>query len=277
MPQLIVNADDFGESPFVNAAVILAFRRGIVTSASLMVTGQAFDQAVALARANPDLRVGLHVVLLHGRPCLPPQTIPHLVDDRGRFPEDPVAAGVRWFLQPGVRQQVRQEVRAQVERFLTTGLVLDHLDSHYHFHIHPVIFDALLEVAEEVGVPGIRLPMEPWRFSLHLDRSDLPRKLAYAVEFGLLSRHLRPRLTGRRLLLAEGTFGLLQTGSISVRYLLGLLHRLPEGTYELYAHPRLDTRAGLRELMALISPRVRQAIQVRGIRLTTYSAIRPSS
>lgn len=270
--QLIVNADDFGKSPWVNAAIIAGYRRGIITSTSLIVTGEGFDEAVRLARANPELRVGLHVTLLHSRPCLPPQAIPDLVDTRGRLPEDPIVAGLRWFLKPAAHQQIRREVRAQVERFLATGLALDHLNSHLHFHVHPVIFDALLSVADEVGVPAIRLPVEPAWPSLWLDRSELPRKLVYVALFGLLSRRHRPHLAKQGYAVIDGTLGLLQTGNITEEYLLGLLRRLPRGTYELYAHPRLDTAAGLRELAALTSPRVRQTIQARDIHLTTYSA-----
>jgi len=271
MHQLIVNADDFGESPWVNAAIVLAHRRGIVTSASLMVTGDAFEQAVALARANPRLRVGLHVVLLHGRPCLSPASIPALVDIHGRFPTNPVVAGLRWFFQSDAHEQIRREVSAQVVRFLNTGLPLDHLDSHYHFHVHPVVFDALMDIAEEVGVPHIRLPVEPWGLSLRLDHSDLVRKLAYVTEFSLLARRHRQRLEARGFPVIDGLFGLLQTGNLNESYLLGLLERLPPGTYELYAHPRLDTAAGIRELCVLLSPRVRRVIRERGIRLTTYS------
>lgn len=273
MRQLIVNADDFGESPLVNAAVIHAFRRGILTSTSLMVTGAACDQAVALARAHPGLRVGLHVVLLHGRSCLPAEAIPDLVDAQGRFPASPVAAGVRWFFQPAAREQIRREVYAQVERFLAAGLSLDHLNSHLHFHVHPVVFAALLDVAEEVGVPYVRLPVEPWGLSLRLDRGDLARKLVYALQFGLLARWLRPHLQARGFPTLDGVFGLLQTGNISERYLLGLLRILPEGTFELYTHPRLDSAAGLRELHALTSARVRSAIVAHNIRLITYSAL----
>lgn len=273
MRQLIVNADDFGENPWVNAAIVLAHRAGIVTSTSLMVTEDAFEQAVALAHANPRLRVGLHVVLLHGRACLPPASIPALVDAHGRFPTNPVVAGLRWFFQAEAHEQIRREVSAQVVRFLNAGLPLDHLDSHYHFHVHPVIFDALVDVAEEIGVPHIRLPVERWALSLRLDRSALPRKLAYVVEFSLLARRHRRCLQERGFPSIDGVFGLLQTGNLHERYVIGLLQHLPPGTYELYAHPRLDTAAGIRELRVLLSPRVRQVIRERSIRLTTYSEL----
>lgn len=210
-----------------------------------------------------------------GRACRP-QVIPDLVDTRGRLPDDPFVVGLRWFLQPAVQEQIRREVRAQVERFLASGLTPDHLNSHHHFYVHPVVFQTLLDMAEELGVRHIRLPRQPWWFSLRLDWRDAPRKLAYAVLFELLARYYRPRLMARGLAVTDGTFGLLQTGNISEEYLSALLCRLPEGMYELYTHPRLDTAAGLREVRALISPRVRGLIQKRTINLTTYSAVSAS-
>lgn len=269
--QLIVNADDFGETAAVNAAVVLAHRQGLVTSASLMVTGDAWEQAVALARAHPRLRVGLHVVLLYGRPCLPPEQVPLLVGPNGEFPRNPLLASLRWFFLPAAREQVRREVWAQVERFQQTGLPLDHLNAHLHFHVHPVVCDVLLEVAERVGVRGVRLPAEPWRVSLPLDRRHLSRKLGYVVTFGLLARFYRPRFAARGVVHADGVFGLLQTGEVDAAYLERLMERLPDGAYELYMHPRLDTAGGLRELEALLSPRVRAAAERRGVRFTTYT------
>lgn len=270
MRQLIVNADDFGASPAVNAAIIKSFTEGIVTSASLMVTGEAFEEAVALARDHPGLAVGLHVVLLSGRACLPSARIPHLVDAQGCLPENPLTAGIHWAFSRAARRELRQEIDAQVERFVATGLPPDHLNSHRHFHVHPVVFSLLREAAERLGVRHIRLPAEPWRFSLALDRRGLLQQLPYIAAFGLLGAWYRPRLPHHGI---DGVFGLLRTGRIDEDYLIRLLRSLPEGRYELYTHPRLDTEQGRRELAALLSPQVRQIVQERRIALLTYSQL----
>ncbi len=267
---LIVNADDFGENEAVNRAIIDAYRRGIVTSTSLMVTGDAVEDALEQARSHPGLRVGLHVVLMLGRPCLPPADIPALVTPAGTFPTDAMSAGLRWFLSLAAREQIRREVWAQVACFQRTGLPLDHLDAHLHFHIHPAVFDVLMEVMNEVGVRRLRLPVEPWRISLPLDARHLGRKVGYIIAFGLLARVYRRRLREGRVFCPQAVFGLLQTGDISETYLLRLIPRLPAGVVEFYAHPRYDTAAGLRELHALVSPRVRAAVERRDILLTTY-------
>ncbi len=269
MPRLIVNGDDFGAAPAVNAAIAEAFRAGILTSASLMVTGEAVDEAVALARELPGLRVGLHVVLLSGRSCLPPEEAPHLVDAQGRFPENPLAAGVRWAFSAAARRELRREVAAQVARFQATGLPADHLNSHRHFHVHPLVFDLLEEASRQLGGPPIRFPAEPWRLALMVDRRYARQQIGYALVFGLLAAAYRRR-RGVVSPGVDGVFGLLRTGTIDETYLVRLLQRLPEGCFELYLHPRLDTAQGRRELTALCSLRVRQVIAERRIVLTTY-------
>ena len=270
--RLVVNADDFGDSPGANAAIIAAHRDGIVTSASLMVTGSAFEDAVDLARSFPSLGVGLHLVLIGDRPCLPPERIPDLVDRAGRFPDNPVTAGLRWWVRPAARDQLRAEVEAQVDRFLKTGLPLDHLNSHLHFHVHPTVFPLVLEAAEAVGVRRVRLPVEPW-FSLRVDFTDPGRKITYALIFGLFGRLYRRRLLERGFLILDGVFGLYQTGRLTEAYLERLLGMLPAGRFELYTHPRFDNPAGRAEFEALTSPKIREVIVRRGINLTTFSAL----
>lgn len=273
LKQLIVNADDFGESPFVNAAIMRAYLQGIVTSTSIMTTGASFDQAVSLAQANPDLRVGLHLVFIDNYSLLPHEDIPDLVDLQGRFPTSTVRTGFYWMAHPKIWKQIRMELRAQLERFLDTGLPLDHINGHYHFHIHPVIFHLLLEEIVDLKLVNLRLPIESIRPSLLIDHNDLYRKLGYILKFILISIYHRHQLTIRKYRTINGVYGLFQTGGISEDYLLSLLCRIPKGTYELYAHPRLDKQSGIQELKALTSPYVKQKILEQNIHLTTYSHI----
>ena len=120
--RVIVNADDFGQSTGVNRGIIEAHEHGIVTSASLMVTGDAYDEAVALAHENPRLGVGLHLTLICGRACLASQEIPGLATDQGLFPDNPVDAGVKYFFKQSLRPQLEREIAAQIRKFETTGL-----------------------------------------------------------------------------------------------------------------------------------------------------------
>jgi chitin disaccharide deacetylase len=271
--RLIVNADDFGGSALHNTAIMQAHLNGILTSTSLMVTGDAFAQAVELARATPSLRIGLHITLLQDRPCLPASQIPDLVCG-GRFMPDPLTASRHWLTRPAARRQILFEVRAQLERFLETGLPLDHINGHFHFHIHPWIFSALMELMEEYGLTHyVRIPTEPLWPALALDRSSLLRKVGYIAKFNLPSLYYRLHLHKRGLPTIDGVLGLFQTGHITTQYLVQLLERAPVGTYELYAHPRLNSVKALGELNALTAPEVRDVIKARNIRLTTYSQL----
>ena len=137
MKRLIVTADDFGLAPAVNEAVEQGHRRGILSAASLMVAAPAAADAVARAKRLPKLGVGLHLVLVDGRPVLPPAEIPDLVGPDGRFLADPFRAGVKIFRNPAARRQMEREMRAQLEAFHATGLALDHVNAHHHFHTHP--------------------------------------------------------------------------------------------------------------------------------------------
>ena len=124
--RLVVNADDFGRSASINEAVIQAHQDGILTSASLMVNEPALEEAVALARKNPRLGVGLHLALSHGHSILPPEKIPGLVNSSGEFSDRAAATGLRYFMHRELRAQLRDEIQAQFTKFCATGLALDH-------------------------------------------------------------------------------------------------------------------------------------------------------
>ena len=159
--RLIVTADDFGLALPVNAAVEEAHTRGILSAASLMVGAAAAADAVERARRLPGLRVGLHVVLVHGRPVLPPDEVPGLVDRRGEFSGRLVRAGFAYFFKPAVRRQLAAEIRAQFEAFRATGLALDHVNAHNHMHLHPTLSRLILEIGRDYGLRAVRVPAEP--------------------------------------------------------------------------------------------------------------------
>src|SRR5262245_49119329 len=150
--RLIVNADDFGISETVNEAVICAFTEGVLTSCSLMVTGAAFEHAVRLAHAHPGLAVGIHLVTVRGRAVLPTAEIPTLVDAAGNFAAHSIVAGLKYYFSPQARRELHRELSAQFEKFAATGLRLSHIDGHLHMHVHPVVFQAAVELGIRYGV-----------------------------------------------------------------------------------------------------------------------------
>ncbi len=272
---LVVNADDFGTSTSVNTAVIDAHRRGVLRSASLMVTGAAADEAVAMARAAPGLAVGLHLVLVQGRAASTRRQAPDLVDDEGRLPGDPVAFGLRLAFDRGLQRQVASEIEAQLALFAATGLPLSHVDGHLNFHMHPAVFPRLARAAAARGAHAIRVPRDDLRLALRHGRGRLAQKLVLAAAFGLLGGWARRRLPpGLRV--ADRVYGLFQSGTLSTAYVLDVIARLPPGTCELYGHPATD-RGGPAlgpnptDLATLCDPAVAAALRRAGVETTHFS------
>jgi hopanoid biosynthesis associated protein HpnK len=279
--RLIINGDDFGASKTINSAILLAHRQGVLTSASLMVTGQAVDEAVDLARRVPSLAVGLHVVLVDGLPSLSPEQIPHLVGPDGRFPASPVVAGLRCMASHAAREELRRELECQFERFSASGLLFDHVDSHMHFHIHPVVFPLVLSLAVQFGVCGLRIPRDDLSLAFRYAPAHPFQKVVWAGFYRTMSRLYRSKAKQSRLVVPERVCGLLQSGSMHEAYVLNLLQNLHAGLVELYFHPDqaeggppLGPNPG--DLATLLSPSIRQVIAQRGLELTTYSRQRGS-
>ncbi len=266
--RLIVNADDFGLSPAVNAAVVRAHREGILTSASLMVNEAGLDEAVKLARENPRLGVGLHLTLLRGHSALPPERIPGLVNGRGEFSNRPAGTGLVYFFKRSLRPQLRAEIHAQFARFRATGLALDHVNGHLHLHLHPVIFSILMEDSAKLGFRRLRLTRDCLSRSRGMSRGHWFYRVSHAAIYAWLSRRARAPLRRRGIQHAQITFGLLQNARVDEAYVLKLLPELPAGNSELYSHPSLDNFK--HEFNALISPRVRELVKQLGVELIRY-------
>ncbi|MGO4332014.1 hopanoid biosynthesis-associated protein HpnK [Cupriavidus sp. 2TAF22] len=251
---LIVTADDFGLHPSVNAGVELAHKDGVLNAASLMVGAPAAADAVRRARALPGLRVGLHLVLADGLATLPPERIPDLVDSGGRFGSAMARDGCRFFFLPGVRRQLAAEIRAQFEAFAATGLTLDHVNTHKHFHLHPTVLTLVLRIGREFGLSAMRLP------------SDLNAPLLLRPWLGLL----RWRLDAAGIAHNDYVVGMEQSGRMDEAAMLSILATLPPGVGEIYLHPAglsgsavsptMDGYRNADELAALLSPRVRAAL-----------------
>lgn len=276
--QIILNADDFGRTPAVNAAVVQAHRQGVLTSTSLMVTAEAAGEAVELARTMPELAVGLHLVVVGGKAALSHRQAPHIVDNQGRFSDDPFRAGLRYAFSPTARQELAREIEAQFERFAATGLPLSHVDGHMHMHMHPTVMALLLPLAVQYGAGGIRVPRDDLWLGLRYDRRCAGTKITWAVVFGLLARAQMRLIRSHSLAVADRVYGLMQTGQMSEDYLIWLLRRISVPTAEIYLHPStvplgepLGPNPG--DLAALLSPGVREIIARQGIQLTTYPAL----
>lgn len=258
-------ADDFGLSVAVNEAVELAHREGVLDAASLMVAGEAAEDAVARARANPALLVGLHVVAVEGPAVLPPRQIPDLVDAAGRFPSAQARLGVRYAVSSAARAQLHLEIRAQYAAFAATGLALDHVNAHKHMHLHPFVARCVIDAGREFGLRAIRVPAEPPRV---MAACGVPAN-AGARALHAWTRVLR-RMAGRaRLATTDSCFGIAWSGHMTTERLLRLADNLPPGPVEIYCHPAARRDPLLDRLMpdyeheaelaALLDPRVAAA------------------
>jgi chitin disaccharide deacetylase len=230
-----------------------------------MVGAPAAAEAVELARRLPALAVGLHLALVDAEPVLPPSAVPDLVDGRGRFRANMALSGAAMFFLPHVRRQMRAEIRAQFEAFRATGLELDHITAHKHFHLHPSILSAVIELAKEFGASAIRAPLEPQGV---LARIEGERPGLTASALAPLARIQRVLLKRADIAAPDQVFGLAWSGAMTHSRLQGLIAHLPEGVTEIYTHPATSSgfagaAPGYRyreELAALTSPALRRQI-----------------
>ena len=284
MKQLIVNADDFGLTIGVNTGIVRAFREGILTSTTLMAGGAAFLDAVEQAKANPELGVGCHLVLVGDRAVAPREAVSSLVDRNGHLPKSLlslVAKLARGRIRIG---EIENEFRAQILHLREAGIEPSHLDTHKHTHSIPQVMDAMMRVAQESGILRVRKPYEHARHGAAATKRNGNTRLRQRA-LSAASRTTAPRFG--RLVRETGVrtpdyfYGIHLTGSLSGEALLEILEALPEGSSELMSHPglcdselqQLPTRLKHQrelELAALLNPAARRVVERQGIRLISY-------
>jgi hopanoid biosynthesis associated protein HpnK len=245
MQRVVFTADDFGLTESVNEAVERAHRAGALQAASLMVAAPAAADAVRRAHALPNLRVGLHLVVIEGPAILPPSEIPDLVDADGQFPADQLRLGINYFARPRIRRQLAAEIRAQFAAFAGTGLKLAHADAHKHMHLHPTVGRLMLDIGREFGLDRVRVPAEP---------PAVLARCGTSVGVGAhalyqWSRLLRHQVRAAGMTTTDHCFGLAWSGHMTPDRLHRLLTELPDGDSEIYFHPATGRDATLRRLM----------------------------
>jgi hopanoid biosynthesis associated protein HpnK len=241
-----------------------------------MVGGNAAADAVARARRLPELCVGLHLVLVDGRPILPDVEVPGLVRGNATFDRNMVRAGIRFFLLPRVRRQLEAEIRAQFAAFCATGLPLDHVNAHKHMHLHPCVAGLIIEVGRDFGMKAVRVPYEP----VAVLRRAFPGERYRSPLYDFWTKVLQRRLRRAGLCVNDHVFGLAWSGGMVEDRILGLIEHLPDGVSEIYFHPAVERSSPLvasmpgcrhsEELATLTSPVVGRRITELGIRLVSY-------
>ncbi|HTT00481.1 MAG TPA: hopanoid biosynthesis-associated protein HpnK [Steroidobacteraceae bacterium] len=275
MKGLIVTADDFGAAAEVNEAVETAHRNGILSAASLMVGAPAAADAIARARRLPSLRVGLHLVLVEGRPLLPAARLNQLVEPSGMLRADMTSLGAALACNGAARRQLAAEIEAQFAAFQCTGLLLDHCNAHKHFQLHPLVGKLIATIGARFGLRAVRVPLEPTAVLRTLEPRTRALPTALTNPFAL---GLRRRMRRAGLLTADRTFGLRWSGQMSAQRLGGLIRALPSGLNEIYLHPATGAFDGCapgyryrEELAALTAPEVVTACGDPALRLGGFS------
>jgi predicted glycoside hydrolase/deacetylase ChbG (UPF0249 family) len=267
--QLVVNADDFGFTPDVNQGIVEAHRGGILTATTLMANGDAFDDAVRLARETPALDIGCHLVLVGGRSVVTGRPFPSTV---GRLLAAIASRQIR----------VYDELVAQLQGIASVGIHATHLDTHKHTHLAPPVLDAVARLSAEFGIRWVRRPFD---FPLRAAGGTGPplTRLASGA-MGLLRGRFQRVLTRHGCRTTDHFAGFQITGRLRTAELVQLLELVPEGTTELMCHPgrcgaalrQAPTRlkeSREEELEALMSAEARAALERNGIELVNYAGL----
>lgn len=264
--RLIINADDFGLTPGINRAIAELHQANALTSATLMATGTAFDDAVKIAHANPALGVGCHIVLTDGAPISPPHTIPTLLGQNKTTFRPSLSDFVQALLRGAIcEEEIEREAIAQIEKLQHASIRITHLDTHKHTHLFAAVTRPLLRAAERCSIRAIRNPFEP-KWNLALGHGSTLRGL----QVKLLSRlkpqfERQPPLHERNVLTTEGTVGITATGQLDAPTLRHILNSLPAlGTFELCCHPGYNDSA-----LAQVTTRLRTQRDVERTALLT--------
>jgi chitin disaccharide deacetylase len=276
----IVNADDFGLDPGINRGIVEAHCRGIVTSVSLMPTGDAFEQAIALAHKHKELSLGVHLTLVEGRPVLPAEKIPSLLTADGGFVKTPWGFLKRWSTGQIRLGEVKKELEAQVAKVADQGIRIDKLDSHMHLHLLPGIFQTVVEVGRKHRIKGIRLPREEFHWP---GLGCLAGSAKQVVLRCLASLHVR-RVRSAELFCPDYLCGVAESGQMTERALLRTLSSLKPGVTEVMVHPGYPDGALERwplsrryrrekELIALTSFQVKELVKRLQIELVSYRTV----
>ena len=242
MKQLIVNADDFGLHPLINAGIIKGHQEGFITSTSLMPSAPCWQEAVRLAKENPRLGIGVHLTLVGGVPSvLPKEQVSSLLDDDGLFLPDYVAFAKRYYSGAVKKAELEAELRAQFERALSCGVNITHIDSHQHTHVLPGINSLVLKLSNEYNIIRVRIPKEGYLFTGGF-QTGVGRLIGRSgLSFCADMAALRADSLGLRH--PQHFYGMLAGGHLNAQLIANILRQLPEGVSEIMTHPGLDSAA----------------------------------
>ena len=280
MSKLIVNADDFGLHSAVNAGIIDGHRRGIITSTSLMAGGEAFTEAVSMAKQNPKLGIGIHITLVGGvKPVCDSSEVSSLLTPEGVFPENYVEFIKRIYSGKINYSELRKEIHAQIAQIMDTGLRVTHIDGHQHLHVLPTVLPIVIEQAKSFGIHAIRIPDESTGFMNYMYS---PIRFLGKVSLSTVAANARSIIRNNCMTTTQYFWGMVNGGHINQKSLMGILKAVNKhsGTHELMVHPGSNSSTLSKlynwgyhwedELHALCSSHTRLYISQHDIELINY-------
>ena len=280
MKKLIINADDFALHPAINEAIINAHIQGVLTSTSILATGDYFQAAVSLASYYPKLSIGAHLCLVGGlKPITNPQLIPSLLDPKTkRFYDNYLIFTKKFFLKQIKLSEIELELSNQINFMRAHGLILTHIDSHQHLHVLPGINDVVVKIAQKNQITKIRLPHEnffftgnyPYTFARFLGRTIL----------SIFAKLSKKKFEAAQLTLPNSFFGMLAGGNLQEKYFLNILENITTETNEIMIHPGNNNKDLTRkfawqynwelELQTLLSSQVKEKLKEKNIALISF-------
>lgn len=280
--QVLFSADDFGLSVEVNEAIEIAHHQGVLSTANLMIGGAAAQDAIKRAKKMPNLRVGLHLVVIEGPAILPYSEIPLIINTDNQFPSDQLKMGIDYFFNKRIQYQLCREIKAQLQAFINTGLALDHVDVHKHMHLHPSVGKMLIKLSKEFNVRNIRVPHEPVQTLMAVDQTKYKENIGnILVQYW--TNILKYQLRRANMRYLDWCFGLSWCGHMNFERISKLLVHLPQGRSEIFFHPSIS-HTGLyqnlmpdyeptRELEALCHPDLPKILQENNITPITWDNV----
>ncbi|MFL5318639.1 MAG: carbohydrate deacetylase [Myxococcaceae bacterium] len=266
--ELVINADDLGLHPAIDRGILRCKRDGVLTSTTVLVTGRTAPEAIRAAN-DAGLGIGVHLCL---STSLRPASSASSIAPGGRFRRSWTEVVIAFARRQVRLTDVEEELRAQVALARKLGAKVDHLDGHQHLHALPGVAGIVRRIAREEKLP-IRAPIQR-------PRTAWVRAPGAAVKASILSALSLATLRDVPQLDGNGTF---EAGMLDEARLVELIRSLPDGRHEIGCHPgefpgsvEEDPAWQFgweREVAALTSTRVREALAQRGARLCTYGEL----
>jgi predicted glycoside hydrolase/deacetylase ChbG (UPF0249 family) len=284
---LIINADGYGFTAGITRAIEECVEFGTVRSLSANVNFPHADGLANLVRKHPDISVGCHVNPIVGRPVMPPEKVPTLVDEKGEFFYKSFMQ--RYFRGKIKLAELRAEMTAQLEKTRAlAGEAFSHVDFHMGLHRLPGLYQVFLEVVESSGVGRIRT--HKYRVGLENKYPSLRHSLFLFETFTRIPKYfynlwLRRKALQHDLAMPDLWVGMsdMKPQNLTVENYLMMLKNMPYGINEFVAHPGYVDEELKRwssyhesrtlELGVLLSPRFRDALDGSGVRFIGYRDI----